>query len=113
MSEATSGTVFQADAVFPDIAALIRATRLSVLILRSLRSRRLEGWPQRGFMVRDARRRAPHHEVGRNGPRLSQSSGTVVPPSPSARCIITVSSQRPNLRPTLQCVPTIWKPHLV
>src|SRR5215212_2263309 len=30
-------------------------------------------------------------------PRLSQSLGTVDPPSPSARCIITVSSQRPNL----------------
>jgi len=27
-------------------------------------------------------------------------AGTVVAPSPSARCIITVSSQRPNLRPT-------------
>jgi hypothetical protein len=28
------------------------------------------------------------------------SAGTVLAPSPSERCIITVSSQRPNLKPT-------------
>jgi hypothetical protein len=28
---------------------------LTVLILRSRRSRRLEGWPHNGLMVRDAR----------------------------------------------------------
>ncbi len=39
------------------------------------------------------------------------SGGTVVPPSPSASCIITVSSQRPNLRPTFGCVPIISNPH--
>ena len=37
----------------------------------------------------------------------------VAAPSPSARCIITVSSQRPNLKPTFGWVPIIWNPHLV
>jgi len=34
-------------------------------------------------------------------------TGSVLPPSPSARCIITVSSQRPNLKPTSGWVPII------
>ena len=41
------------------------------------------------------------------------SAGTVAAPSPSASCIITVSSQRPNLKPTFGCVPIIEKPALV
>src|SRR5438132_965511 len=36
--------------------------------------------------------------------------GIAVAPVPSGRCIKTLSSQRPNLKPTLSNVPTIRKP---
>src|SRR6266404_6071676 len=44
-------------------------------------------------------------------PRLARKQGIYSVISPSARCIITVSSQRPNLKPTLGWVPIISKPH--
>src|ERR1017187_9263762 len=88
-------------------------------------------------MVRDGARAPPHHEEadrgyfawgcfryfgreraarrpwGWEGNNLHQPAGSVSPPSPSASCIITVSSQRPNLKPTFGWVPIISNPHLV
>ena len=42
--------------------------------------------------------------------RQSGCAASVSRPVPSARCIITLSSQRPNLKPTFSNVPTMRKP---
>ena len=52
------------DALFMDDVVLT-AAGLTGLVLKEARQRRLEGWATGALrpMVRDARRRAPHHEV--------------------------------------------------
>ena len=44
--------------------------------------------------------------------RATASGREFVSPLPSGRCIVTTSSQRPNLMPADFIVPTIWKPRL-
>src|SRR5882724_5415297 len=39
-----------------------RARAIGLILRAAHFARRLEGWPDRGLMVRDARSRAPHHE---------------------------------------------------
>jgi hypothetical protein len=51
--------------------------------------------------------RACHPEMTALIQSLSDVAGMVRAPSPSASCIITVSSQRPNLKPTSGWVPII------
>src|SRR5690606_15738456 len=78
---------------------------------------------QAGHVQRDLRDRPhpapwPRTRAGAAGDRpqagggltYAWPAGTVAAPSPRARCIITVSSQRPNLRPTYGCVPIIRNP---
>ena len=43
----------------------------------------------------------------------SQESGRVVSPRPKARCMVTESTQRPNLNPTDGCTPIVSNPSLL
>ena len=75
---------------------------------RQLRPRRrLRDLPAGG--CRHQRDRLPPHPPGVRT-QLARLRAGCVAPGPSGRCIITVSTQRPNLKPTAAKVPTCAKP---
>ena len=90
-----------------DRVLLVIDRKLAVVLARIAlmpdRQRRVIAVP-----IEIADRFAPQTRLRIAQPRgLRFVSGSVLPPSPSASCIITVSSQRPNLKPTLGWVPII------
>ena len=69
--------------------------------------------------LNDVRGREPAYSPAAARPKMTRpmqctaySAGTVLAPSPSERCIMTVSSQRPNLKPTFGWVPIMANPVL-
>ena len=68
--------------------------------------RRLRDQPAR------RRRRSTKSSSARPGRSIGEPQGRVVSPAPSGRCIITVSTQRSNLKPTARKTPVWAKPAL-
>ncbi len=83
----------------PDKRHIGRTWRQFVAALRAL-----------GYVAR-AGQRTGCRRCHRSGVQSFHSfEGALSAPSPSARCIWTVSSQRPCLRPRPRKMPTVWKP---